>query len=187
MTRFAIALVHYPVLDRDGELVTTAMTNLDVHDMSRSSKTYGAFAMFVCHPITAQRELVARIRSHWVEGSGKKRIPDRAVALELVQTTNTLEDAIEISGGRANVEVWTTAASSRGREVLTFTQARKRFETTPKTVLLVFGTGWGLAPSVLDEADVHLEPIRGAPGSDYNHLSVRAACAIALDRLIGER
>lgn len=187
MSKLAIALVHHPVLDRDAQIVTTAMTNLDLHDMSRSARTYGATRMYVAHPIEAQRELVRRIRDHWVHGSGKKRIPDRALALELVETTLTLDEAVERAGGRAAVEVWTTAAASRGRSVTSFAEARARLEQTDKTVLLVFGTGWGLAPSVLEAADVHLEPIQGAPGSGFNHLSVRAACAISLDRLLGER
>jgi hypothetical protein len=51
-------------------------------------------------------------------------------------------------------------------------------------VLVVFGTGWGLAREVVDAADAVLAPIRGTESS-YNHLSVRAACAIALDRLLG--
>jgi tRNA (guanine37-N1)-methyltransferase len=49
--------------------------------------------------------------------------------------------------------------------------------------LLLFGTGHGLAQEVLERADLALPPIR--PGS-YNHLSVRAACAIILDRLFGD-
>jgi hypothetical protein len=183
--RLGLVLVHHPVLDRDGAIVTTAMTNLDLHDMSRSARTYGAFAMFVAHPIEAQRELVARIRSHWVDGSGKRRIPDRALALELVRVTTSLEEAIAEAGGSEAVELWTTAAASRQREPTTFAAARERLASMDKTVLLVFGTGWGLAPSVVERAHLHLEPIRGAPGSDYNHLSVRAACAIALDRLLG--
>ncbi len=181
----AVVLLHHPVLDRDGGVVTTAVTNLDLHDMSRSARTYGAFAMHVVHPIAAQRELVTRIRDHWVEGSGKRRIPDRALALELIRITTTLDETIEACGGPGAVELWTTAAASRGRSLTTFPEARARLAATEKTVLLVFGTGWGLAPEVLDRAAVHLEPIRGAPGSDYNHLSVRAACAIALDRLRG--
>ena len=36
----AIALVHYPVLDRRGDVVTSAVTNLDVHDLARLSTTY---------------------------------------------------------------------------------------------------------------------------------------------------
>jgi hypothetical protein len=50
-------------------------------------------------------------------------------------------------------------------------------------VLLLFGTGWGLTEEVLAAADRRLEPIQGA--GDFNHLSVRAACAITLDRLLG--
>src|SRR5690606_16528271 len=49
-------------------------------------------------------------------------------------------------------------------------------------VLVLFGTGYGLAPAALALADVVLTPIHGA--SDYNHLSVRSAAAIALDRLL---
>ncbi len=37
----------------------------------------------------------------------------------------------------------------------------------------------------MDNADFFLEPIKGP--SDYNHLSVRSAVAIVLDRLLGER
>ena len=51
--------------------------------------------------------------------------------------------------------------------------------------LLIFGTGWGLTETVFSRADVVLEPVRG-PGS-YNHLSVRSAVAIILDRLFGCR
>jgi hypothetical protein len=54
-----------------------------------------------------------------------------------------------------------------------------------KPVLVVFGTGWGLAPTVVESADALLEPVRGVR-EEYNHLSVRAACAIILDRLLGK-
>ncbi len=92
--RIALALIHHPVLDRAGEVVTTSMTNMDLHDMSRSAKSYGLEAMYVVHPIEAQRELVRRIRDHWVEGSGKNRIPDRAVALELLRCVVTFEEGL---------------------------------------------------------------------------------------------
>lgn len=188
MRRIAIALIHHPVLDKAGDIVTTAMTNLDLHDMSRSARTFGLEALFVAHPIEAQRELVSRICSHWVHGSGKKRIPDRALALELVRTTVSLEQAYEELGGRSSVEMWTTAASARGATVASFDDARARLEDRDdRVVLILFGTGWGLAPSVIESADLRLAPITRRGGSDYNHLSVRAACAITLDRLLGDR
>ncbi len=191
MRRVAIALVHHPVLDGQGAIVTTAVTNLDVHDLARSARTYGCSDYFVVHPITAQRELVERIREHWTDGSSGKRIPDRREALTVLRIVDSLQAAIEQvargagGAGRADVEVWVTAARS-AETVLTFEAARARIEGDGKPVLVVFGTGWGLAPAVVEGADARLEPIRAVRGQ-YNHLSVRAACAIAMDRLLGTR
>ena len=186
MRRCAIALVHHPVLDGKGAVVTTAITNLDVHDLARSARTYGASDYFVVHPIAAQRELVERIREHWTDGSSGRRIPDRREALTLLRIVESLDDAIGALGGRDRVEVWVTAARALSRPV-PFDEARARLRgESDKAVLVVFGTGWGLASSVVDAADALLEPIRASAG-DYNHLSVRSACAIALDRLLGAR
>jgi hypothetical protein len=54
-----------------------------------------------------------------------------------------------------------------------------------RPVLVLFGTGWGLPSPVVAAADLRLAPIRAAAETGYNHLSVRAACAITLDRLLG--
>jgi len=185
MSVLSLALVHHPVLDREGETVTTAMTNLDLHDMARSALTYGVNELYVVHPISAQRDLAARIQEHWVTGSGRRRIPDRGKALEVLRILPSLEDTYEALGGRSSIEVWTTAASARFGAITTYEDARERLEHGERCVLLLFGTGWGLAESLIRSADVRLEPIRARADSDYNHLSVRAACAISLDRLRG--
>jgi len=183
--RIAIALVHHPVLDKEGATVTTAITNLDVHDLARSAKTYGCSDYFVVHPITAQRALVEKICEHWTVGSSAQRIPDRKLALALVRVVPSLDDALAALGGRDAVELWVTAARAVAPP-LSFADARARLGGEGKPVLIVFGTGWGLAKPVIDAADAALAPIR-AQRHEYNHLSVRAACAIALDRLLGER
>ena len=185
MRRLAVALVPHPELDGQGAVVTTAVTNLDVHDLARSARSYGCTDYFVVHPIAAQRELVTRIRDHWTEGSSGRRIPDRREALRLLRIVDSLDAAVEALGGRSSVETWATAARELG-PALPFLDARARLEGEGKTVLLVFGTGWGLAPVLVAAADALLEPIRAAT-EEYNHLSVRAACAIALDRLRGAR
>ncbi|CAN5924729.1 RNA methyltransferase [soil metagenome] len=182
----AIALVHRPVLDKEQKVVTTALTNMDVHDLARSARTYGCSDYFVVHPVEVQRELATRIVAHWTDGSSAKRIPDRKDALSIVRAVPTLEDAVLQLGGGAGVDVWVTAARAiPGKIALAFEDARAQLETEGRPVLLVFGTGWGLAPEITDRADAVLPPIRG-PG-DWNHLSVRAACAIALDRLRSAR
>jgi hypothetical protein len=185
MRRIAVALVHHPVLDAVGATVTTAVTNLDVHDLARSATSYGCSDYFIVHPILAQRTLVETICAHWAEGSSGKRIPDRKVALELVRVVDSLDAVLDRMGGRAAVDVWVTAA----RDVappLSFSEARDLVHQDGKPVLIVFGTGWGLAKSIIDGADATLAPIRAEVG-EYNHLSVRSACAIALDRLVGAR
>jgi hypothetical protein len=181
--RVSLALVHYPVLDRGGAVITTTVTNLDIHDLARSARTYGLERVYIVTPIAAQRTLVERVRGHWVGGSGGVRIPDRSAALELVCAVDTLEAALAgLAGDGEAAEVWTTAASARGA-VTSFSEARARMRSPGPPVMLVYGTGWGLAPPVFQRPHLPLEPIDG--GSGWNHLSVRAACAISLDRLLG--
>ena len=185
--RISLVLVHHPVVDRSGAVITTAVTNLDLHDMARSSRAYGLEAMYAVHPVAAQRDLIDRVRAHWIDGSGARRIPDRVPAMELLRAVPSLDDVYAAVGpGRSSVEVWVTSAR-RLRTSLTFSAARERLGQPGKPVLLLFGTGWGLASEVVEDADVCLEPIKASVPTGFNHLSVRAACAIAFDRLLGER
>ncbi|GAC1584985.1 MAG: RNA methyltransferase [Polyangiales bacterium] len=189
--RLAIALVHHPVLDKSGAVVTSAITNIDVHDLSRSGKTFGATDFFVTTPIEAQRTLVSTIVGHWTTGSSGDRIPSRRDALAIVRVVASLDEALEALGGRSQVEVWTTAArtDATGAPVIAYEGARARMVSDdPRCVLVVFGTSWGLAESVVASSDARLAPIfgpnHGSQAAGYNHLSVRAACAITLDRLM---
>lgn len=185
MRRVAVALVHHPVLDREGAVVTSAVTNLDVHDIARTSRTFGVSDYFVVHPIEAQRGLVDRIVTHWREGSSAARIPDRSEALSVVRTVPSLEAAVDALGGRAAVEIWTTSARS-GPDRFSLEGARAALREPGGAVLVVLGTSWGLAPSVTAGCDRILAPVLGAPeAGGFNHLSVRSACAILLDRLLG--
>jgi hypothetical protein len=178
-----LALVHYPVLGREGQILTTTVTNLDLHDMARSARTYALQGLIVVHPIEAQRVLAERIRGHWTEGSGGKRIPDRSAALELIRVVPSLELMLEQLTAQHGQppQLWTTAAQARDT-VVSYADARALLAQDGPPVVLVFGTGWGLAASVLERAALRLEPIVGR--GDWNHLSVRAACAISLDRLL---
>ena len=184
MRRVAVALLHYPVVDRDGREVTTAITNLDVHDIARSAYTYGVERYFVVHPIDAQRALVDRVREHWVVGAGRLRIPDRQEPMRAVQPVPDLATACALWSEGDPLELWTTSASSDGT-TLSHAQARIRLQENGARVLLVFGTGWGLSPAVHDKCAQRLTPIVSPRPDGYNHLSVRAAAAIMFDRLLG--
>jgi hypothetical protein len=187
MRRLCLALIHHPVLDRQGAVITTAITNLDLHDMARSARTYGLSDMFVVHPVAAQRDLAERVRDHWLHGSGRRRIPDRAPPMELLRVVSSLDEAYDALGGRGAIEVWTTSAKKSPGEPCRYEEARALMEREGPPVMLLFGTGWGLPRGLVDESEIRLEPIRAAAETGFNHLSVRAACAITLDRLVGHR
>lgn len=187
--RVYCALVHHPVKDRDGATVATSVTNLDVHDIARSSRTYGLSGYYVVTPITAQHAIVDRILDHWRPGqAGAGRVPQRAEALRLIEVTRSIEDAVAHIKERDGQlpRVWATGARApAGKDVLSFEEGSRRLREEPSVpTLILFGTGHGLTSDTVLGADAVLAPIRA--GGDYNHLSVRAAAAIIFDRLFGE-
>jgi hypothetical protein len=86
---------------------------------------------------------------------------------------------IEATEGKTPRLVVTSAKSGRNR--ISYAEEAERLRSESRPTLLLFGTGHGLADRVLQRADAFLEPIQGP--TDFNHLSVRAAVAITLDRL----
>jgi hypothetical protein len=181
-----IALLHHPVLDKNGQIVTTAVTNMDIHDISRSARTYGVDRFFVVTPVRALRVLAERILEHWEVGFGSSYNETRKDALSVVRMADDLDGAIvdiERETGRCPRLVITSARPAPG--CMSFADLRRELAAATDPYLLVLGTGWGLAPEVVARGDLRLEPIVGR--SDYNHLSVRAAAAIILDRLLGAR
>jgi hypothetical protein len=182
----SIALLHYPVYDKNRQVVATAVTNLDLHDIARAARTYGLHRYFVVTPLAEQRELAERITGHWREGFGATYNPKRKAALDLVRVVATLEEAlgeIEAAFGRPARIVATGAVERPGS--IGSDELAELVRDTRQPYLLLFGTGWGLTDGLFDRADHVLAPIRGA--DDYNHLPVRSAAAIIFDRLLGNR
>ncbi|KAF0217584.1 MAG: hypothetical protein FD174_3263 [Geobacteraceae bacterium] len=180
----SIALLHYPVYDKNRQVVATAVTNLDLHDIARSAKTFGLFRYYVVTPVPEQRALAERIGRHWLEGWGSTYNPKRKAALELMRVVPGLDDVLhdlEDVYGRPAKIVMTGAQGRTGN--ISCADLVGLLRDFDQPYLLVFGTGWGLTEEAFARADLVLEPIKG-PG-DYNHLSVRSAAAIILDRLLG--
>ena len=186
MAELYLALLHHPVYDKNGAVVTTAVTNLDVHDIGRLARTFEVHAFYVATPVPTLRRLVERVMKHWSTGPGATYNATRKDALARVRLADDLDAAIadvEREAGHLPRVVATSAREGEAR--LPFAALRERLAAPGPAVLLVFGTGWGLTGEVLARADDVLEPIRGR--RDYNHLSVRSAAAIILDRVLGDR
>ncbi|MFZ5564434.1 MAG: RNA methyltransferase [Thermodesulfobacteriota bacterium] len=179
-----VALVHHPVLGRQGETIASAVTNLDLHDIARAAKTYGAAGYYVVTPLEDQKRLVERITAHWTTGGGSRYNPLRARAFDLIRVCDSLADATAHAGAEAGADPLVVATSARRHPAaVSVNFVKDRLRQVP--VMLVFGTSWGLAPELLDRVDHVLEPLAGK--TEYNHLSVRSAVSIILDRLAGDR
>jgi tRNA (guanine37-N1)-methyltransferase len=176
-----VTLVHYPVLNKAGKEVTTSLTNLDVHDIARVSATYGLGGYVICTPLKDQQVLASRIIDHWSQGSGSGFNPDRKEALSKVIVRNDLAEAIrhvrDVTG-----EIPYVAATSAREGNMPLVDLRPVLNERP--VLLVLGTGSGLADSIIEQADGLTRPVRFL--SRYNHLSVRSAASIMIDRLLSD-
>jgi len=180
-----VALIHYPVVNKSGETIGSAVTNLDLHDIARAGCTYGVETYWVVTPDPMQQVLVREIVSHWTEGYGGSVNPDRKNALSLIRVCSSLDEVLEGMKEKWNVRPHTIATCARpGQSTEGYVDARKRLEQgTPQ--LLLFGTAWGLAPEVLSKVDGILPPLRGR--KEFNHLSVRSAVSIILDRLMASQ
>ncbi len=179
-----MALVHYPVYNKHHEIVTSALTNLDQHDIARSSKTFGLDRFYIVTPSDEQRKLAERISGHWQQGWGAGYNPDRRQALDIVRITPTIASAAADFqvGFSKTVRIAVTGAAQRSGSIA-LVAFRKLLQEADQPYLLLLGTGWGLTDECFTAADLTLEPIAG--DGNYNHLSVRSAAAIMLDRLRG--
>jgi hypothetical protein len=180
-----IGLVHHPIYDKRKEVVATAITNFDIHDIARCARTFGLGGFFVITPLESQVQLAGRIMRHWREGTGSVYNPTRKESLSLVRVSRTIDEADqEISDlWQKKAKKVATGASPHPKSI-SFGFFRKLLEDRNTPFFILFGTGWGLTQEVKDSSDYVLAPIEG---KGYNHLSVRSAVAIILDRLLGDR
>lgn len=178
-----MALIHYPVINKHGETIASAITNLDLHDIARLAKTFGVRRFYVVSPLTDQKKLVDRIVAHWTTGYGATYNPERKKALDLICVKESLADVRaqirETEGRDARI----VATSARRKPACVEFGALRDLMRDKTPYLLLFGTAWGLSDDVVAAADYVLAPVSG--GTDYNHLSVRSAAAIILDRILG--
>ncbi len=90
-----VALLHYQVLNRVGETVTSSVTSIDLHDIARAGRTYGVEGMFVVHSSAPQRRFARRVMDHFLSGPGRDFHPTRAEALRAVEVVADLDGAVE--------------------------------------------------------------------------------------------
>lgn len=184
MAELFLALIHHPVLDRNARVITSAITSLDIHDIARSARTYEVRAFFLVHPVAEQREFARSVIDHWLNAPARNFDFRRRDALGLVRIVEEIDNAVATIAEECSEAPRLIYTSARADNGVSFDNLRVRLRSPGSPPhMLMLGTGFGLAPPILERADIILEPVRGA--GDYNHLSVRAAASIILDRLRG--
>lgn len=182
-TTLSLALIHHPVVNKRAEIIGSAVTNLDIHDIARTARTYGVAQYFIATPYADQRQLVEELLAHWETGHGAAYNPSRREALSIVRLVDGLDAALASLTKQYGRRPLVIATSAVLREKTMQYQDLGKKIRDGEPALLIFGTAHGLAPEIIALADATLPPIIG--GTGYNHLSVRSAASIVLDRLLG--
>jgi hypothetical protein len=185
MAELYVGLVHYPIYNKRMYVIAGAVTNFDIHDISRTCRTYDVKRYYIIHPLDVQRDIIKKIIGYWQDGYGRTYNPDRSNALDIVCWQADIEAAaqdIEAQTGKRPYIVTTDARIYPN--TVSYSFMRKQLKEGDRPILLLFGTGFGIEAETMSKFDYILEPIYGS--CDYNHLCVRSAAAIILDRLAGE-
>ncbi len=200
-----LALLHHPVIIKKQsaekenskdkrvfhEIGTSSVTNLDIHDIARSARTYNVNSLHIVTPLEDQAKLVQSLVNYWTIGRGSRSNIDRQDALSQVHHSYSWQEAIdkiEQSTGQKPLLIGTSAQipkDKKGNAVvkqIMWQEVKKILKS--QQILLLFGTSHGIDEDLLRQCDAILPPLRGL--AKYNHLSVRAAAALCLDRIIGE-
>jgi hypothetical protein len=179
-----IALLHYPVYNKTREVVATSLTTLNLHDLARLAATYGLGGCYVVTPLQRQRDLARQIITHWTQGYGATYNPTRAEALQHMQVVEHLEAVEQDMAQQWGHPPRLIATDARPfPQGIAYTALRQILWQERQAFLLLLGTGWGLSEDVMTRCDYILAPIYGL--TPYNHLPVRIAAGIMLDRLLG--
>ncbi len=180
MRDFYLGLVHYPVVNKNKEIITSAITNFDIHDIARASKTFGVKKYFIISPEDGQKKVMNKIISHWKEGFGATYNSDRKDALEIVTLINSIQDCIDEIKKDSYLEPMVIATSAKNQDYKNYKieELKNILNTDGEPILLLFGTGHGMSMKDIPQINCLLEPIYGT--GDYNHLSVRSAVSIYL-------
>lgn len=185
---------HYVIIMHDEVMIgkkeqkegQTSVTTIDLHDSARSSATYGIKKVFIVTPLVDQQRVTEHFLSFWRSVEGENYNKDRFDAMALIEVVSTKEDACarirQYEGGRAPLLIATSAQPLREKgyaSCINYTEQGVVWKEL-RPVALCFGTGQGLTPQFLAACDFILDPVGGF--SSYNHLSVRSAIAVVLDR-----
>lgn len=182
-SRVHIVLRHDNMQGRNQQTIHTSVTQIDLHDFSRLSATYALGGFHCVTQLQSQLDLCRDMLTFWREDLAKNYNPDRVAALAKLHIHDDFENVVDMVGrqnGQPPILIGTSAKPHHKN--LDFPEVSRIIGNSGRPALVLFGTGWGMKPEQLERCDWVLPPIAGLDG--YNHLSVRCAAAVIVDRLL---
>ena len=158
---------------------------MEIHDIARSCMTFGIDLCYIVSPLVKQRKIMEKLIHHWKHGYGATYNPLRGMALEKVKICSDMEEMLKEIRVSGDPIIVGTSSKARGDKSIGYQELCTMIRNEEKPFLMLFGTGWGLTDTTVELCDKMLMPVRGS--GDYNHLSLRVALGIILDRIFGER
>lgn len=186
-----IALMHNQILVKHGIEGNTSVASLDIHDIARSSATYGIKNYFIVTALEDQKKILDTFLGFWLSKEGKEYNLNRFDAVRRVCSAPSLDNVVDQIKEKEDKEPLIIATSAKEvaiqdelgeTKLIDYFSQEKVFKQN-RPVLILLGTGQGLNEHVIKRSDYLLTPIKGM--TDYNHLSVRSAAAVILDRWLG--
>lgn len=178
----SLILTHYPVYNKNKEVVVSSVTTLDIHDLSRIAKTFGLGTFYIVTPLKSQIALIERVFSHWKTGFGSDYNPTRKEAFGNTCVVDNLGSAFRLIMDHEGKRPKIIATGARKVPNSIKFHEMKKIINFKDPFAILLGSGWGLKRDLIMKSDYILEPIKGL--GNYNHLPVRGAAAIILDRLL---
>lgn len=180
-----VAVMHTQVIIKGGTVGQTSIPSIDIHDIARACASYGIKNFFIVSPLLDQQKIVATFMEFWLSPDGAKYNENRHQAISSIVPVLSYDEminAIREKEGQEPLIVCTSARNVEHKQQIDYFSQKTVWEQE-KPVLFLFGTGQGLSDELVQKSDFVLAPIKGL--TDYNHLSVRSAVSIILDRWLG--
>lgn len=168
------------MLNRLGEVISSTVDSFDFFDASRLALTYGVDRMYIVHPEPAQQALVSRLIAH---GQAQGRQDAQRGHFEHSVGVHDLQAAIDDVQARCQCRPKVVATTARSGPPKVGLGSLRDSLSPQRPQLWLIGKAWGMTQAVIDGADCVAASID--TGTGYNHLSVRSALAIYIDRMLG--
>ena len=150
-----VALMHSDVVVRGNNGGHTSVTSLDLHDIARSSATYGVENVFMVTELEDQRSIMQEFLNFWLSKKGIEYNSSRFEAVKKVIPIKSFEKVklfIKEKDGAEPIIITTSAKQYGYAKAIDYFSQGKVWECN-RPILFVFGTGQGLNEKILKQSD----------------------------------